>query len=475
VAEELGDLPLALTQAAAYVEATGCSLGRYLELFRGVRARLLRKGQPPEDYPHTVATTWSLVYDRVQGASPAAAELLSLLAFLDPGRVPLRLVREQAEHLPEMLAKTAADPLGLEEALSLLRRHALVEREGERLLVHRLVQMVVREHLGQEDSRYMAARAVAVVNAAFPFEWNDLATWAPSGEMLPHAFTATVHAAELDADTLEAAHLLHRAGLYLLRHGLLAEARQALERALEIKRKVLGTEEHPSAASSLAVLATVLEAQGELAGARRDLVRSLEIQRKVLGTEEHPSVASSLHELARVLQAQGELAEARRHLERSLEIKRKVLGTEEHSSVAASLHTLAIVLEGQGELAGARRHLEHSMEIKRKVLGTEEHPSVAASLHTLAGVLRAQGELAEARRHLERSLTIQATVYGTREHYNTAIAEASLGCLLLETGEREAGLEFLRHALAVFRKQLGLEHPRTRNLAAILQSQGITP
>lgn len=475
LAAELGDLPLALAQAAAYIESTGCDLGHYQGLFRRAQARLLGKGDPPEGYSRTVAATWSLAFDKVRRESPAAAELLSLLAFLDPSGVPLRLVREQAEHLPAVLAQIAADPLELDAAIGLLRRHALVEREGERLLVHRLVQMVVREHLGQEAARHMATRAVAAVKAAFPFDWHGLATWASSREMLPHALTATAHATKLGAGTVVAGHLLHRAGQYLHRHGLLAEARQALERALEVWKKVLGTEEHPDVAASLYELAKVLQALGELTEARRHLELFLEIKKEVLGTEEHPDVAISLTVLAIVLQAQGELAEARRHLERSLEIWREVLGSEEHLEMAASLHTLATVLHAQGELAEARRHLERSLEIAKKVLGTEEHPDVAASLHELARVLHAQGELAEAQQHCERSLAIKASVYGTREHYYTAMTEVLLGRVLLQTGEREAGLELLCHALAVYQKQLGAEHSYTRNLTAFLQSQGIAP
>ena len=84
LADELGDLPLALEQAAAYVEQTGRSLLGYLELFRERRQEVLARVEPPADYPATVATTWELAFQEVEEASPVAADLLRLMAFLAP-------------------------------------------------------------------------------------------------------------------------------------------------------------------------------------------------------------------------------------------------------------------------------------------------------------------------------------------------------------------------------------------------------
>ncbi|HYG63098.1 MAG TPA: tetratricopeptide repeat protein [Thermoanaerobaculia bacterium] len=272
---------------------------------------------------------------------------------------------------------------------------------------------------------------------------------------------AQVFGTELHPDVAISMHEL--AGV-LKEQGDLAGARQRLERSLEIQAQIFGTEAHPSVAASLHELAGVLEAQGDLPGARQRLERSLEIQAQVFGTEAHPSVAASLHELAGVLQAQGDLAGARQRLERSREIQAQVFGTEAHPSVATSLHSLAGVLQAQGDLAGAREKLERSLAIKVQVFGTEVHPSVAASLHELAGVLQAQGDLAGARQRLERSLEIQAQVYGTREHYLMAITEGNLGFLLLHQGEVQQGVELLVHAFTVFQGQLGSDHPYTRRL-----------
>ena len=91
LAGELGGLPLALEQAAAYVQASGDSLAGYLASFRQRRADLLGRGEPT-GYPETVATTWRLAFEDLQQAAPGAAGLLRLLAFCAPEAIPLRLL-----------------------------------------------------------------------------------------------------------------------------------------------------------------------------------------------------------------------------------------------------------------------------------------------------------------------------------------------------------------------------------------------
>jgi hypothetical protein len=91
LAEAVGGLPLALEQAAAYIEATGDSLAAYLASFHKRRADLLSRGQP-SGYTGTVAATWALAFTQVEHSEPGAAALLRLLAFCAPEAIPLRLL-----------------------------------------------------------------------------------------------------------------------------------------------------------------------------------------------------------------------------------------------------------------------------------------------------------------------------------------------------------------------------------------------
>ena len=85
LAAELGGLPLALEQAAAYMQATGTTLARYLALFRERQSDLLARGEAAGHREHVTATL-GLALTRLSQDTPAAAGLVRLLAFLAPSR-----------------------------------------------------------------------------------------------------------------------------------------------------------------------------------------------------------------------------------------------------------------------------------------------------------------------------------------------------------------------------------------------------
>ena len=91
LAIKLGQLPLALEQAAAYVQAAGGSLADYLALFQQRRLDMMVRGGPIE-YGKTVTTTWDLAFGRLEQSAPLAVGMLRLLAFCAPEAIPLRLL-----------------------------------------------------------------------------------------------------------------------------------------------------------------------------------------------------------------------------------------------------------------------------------------------------------------------------------------------------------------------------------------------
>ncbi len=149
--EELGDLPLALEQAAAYMVETGFALADYLTLFRTRRRELWSQQKPPAGYPATVGTTWAMAVDRLRTEEPRAVDLLNLCAFLAPEAIPRRLLTEHHAALPLDLGEAVADPLRLNRLLGALRRYSLVEVTGEALSFHRLVQAAARDALTPQD------------------------------------------------------------------------------------------------------------------------------------------------------------------------------------------------------------------------------------------------------------------------------------------------------------------------------------
>jgi hypothetical protein len=198
LAAALGDLPLALEQAAAYVEQTRTSLRDYLELFQERAGELLALGEPAH-YPHTVATTWTLALGQLRAETPAAEDLLAVCGFLAPDDIPRSLLVEHATVLPRRLRQAVTDRLTYDQMLGALGRYGLVTVTEDSLAVHRLVQAVIREGLDQQAKRQWATVAVRLVSAAFPDDTGyEVQAWPRCARLLPHALTSELWSKPVD-------------------------------------------------------------------------------------------------------------------------------------------------------------------------------------------------------------------------------------------------------------------------------------
>jgi tetratricopeptide (TPR) repeat protein len=381
LAEALGDLPLALEQAAAYLEETGTSPEEYCTLLQERALELLALGRPFGS-DHTTATAWTISLDRVEDRSPVSRDLLSLCAFLGPDYLPRTLLTDHPDVLPESLGIAVRDVLSFHEALGALRRYSLAMVTKEALGMHRLVQTVVRHSLTRDQQQLWAEAAVRLVLAAFPAEPADPDRWLAADPLLSHGLAATNHAQALNAASEATASLLNHAANYMWGRVKYSEARILLERALAIHEAQVGPD-HPSTARSLNNLAAVLHSQGDLHSAYTLLDRTLHINLDALGAD-HQDYAATLNNLAAVLQDQGDLDGARTHLERALAIRKAQLGPD-HPSTARSLNNLAAVLQDQGDLDGARTLLERALNVNVNSLGPG-HPRTVRSRKDLAAV-----------------------------------------------------------------------------------------
>ncbi len=498
LADVLGDLPLALEQAGAYVEATGMTLAEYLELFQSRRTELWDEEHPPLDYPHTVATTWSLAMERIGQESPASADLLSLCAYLGPDDIPRTLLSEREEHIPKPLSATVTDPLAMNKAVAVLRQYSLIEMTGDALSVHRLVQAVVRDRLPEEARRTWAEAAVRLVNSAFPFHSDDVRTWPQCSRLLPHALAAAGHAEALQVASETTMHLLNQAGLYLHGRAEFAEAKAAFERAPAIGEAAFGPD-HPNVAVLVNNLGLVLRDLGHLEGARAAYERALAIFEKAFGTD-HPNVATLVNNLGLALKDLGDLEGAQAAYERALAINEAAFGPDHHNvatlvnlgggglqdlddlagaraayeraltideaafgpdhpNVARDVNNLGLVLQDLGDLEGARAHFERALAIGEAAFGPD-HPNVALAVNNLEGVLRDLGDLEGARAAFERALAINEAAFGP-DHPNVALAVNNLGSVLRDLGDLEGARAHYKRALQIFREFLSEDHPNT--------------
>jgi hypothetical protein len=225
----LGWLPLALEQAGAYVRETRLPLSAYLDRLRQFPAMTLTKGNPRDRDPaDTVATTWQVSLERVQ-TTPGAVALLEVCAFLGPEEIPRDLVVQQLGAEIEEFAGLSDDPFALDETVASVRRYGLAKVSEHALVMHRLLQQVIRDRLDLDRRARRAAGALRLIRRVLPTDATNPEAWPTYARLLPHALAVTGHAQVLDIEPEATAWLLSEAGLYLLQRADHKQAHALLE------------------------------------------------------------------------------------------------------------------------------------------------------------------------------------------------------------------------------------------------------
>ena len=472
IVKEMDGLPLALDQAGAYIEETACGLSGYLDLYQTHRTKLLeRRGGTASDHPESVATTWAISFEKIEGANPAAAELLRFCAFLHPDEISEELFTEGALGLASTLQLLAADRFELNAAIEEILKYSLLRRDpsAKTLNIHRLVQAVLKDEMEDGVQRWWAECVVRTVNHALPNV--EFQTWVRYEKLFSQIQVSHTLIKAWGLEFPEASRLLDQAGEYLRERARFGEAESLCQRSLSIREKVFGFQ-HPDVATSFNHLARIFYSQGKYIEAEPLYLRAQEIQEKVLRAD-HPDVAMSLNDLAVLYKAQGKYIEAESLQLRAQEIREKVLEAD-HPDVALGLNNLAVLYKVQGKYTEAEPLYLWAREIREQVLGAD-HPDVAKSLGNLAGLYKAQGKYTEAEPLYLRSREILEQALGA-DHPDVATSLNNLAGLYQNQGKYAEAEPLHLRAREIQEKVLGADHPDVaaslNNLARLYKVQG---
>jgi Domain of unknown function (DUF4062)/Tetratricopeptide repeat len=456
LAGELGGLPLALEQAAAYIQATGDDLTGYLSSFRQRRADLLARGEPT-GYPETVATTWRVAFEDLQRAAPGAAGLLRLLAFCAPEAIPLRLLLQPrpgpagrlcAEVAP-VLAPLLEDELAAGDAIAALRRYSLISPPADgSVSVHRLVQAITVDQMSAELAMQWRQAAAALIEAAIPGDTNLPGAWPTFAALLPHAQAVL----ELTSDGM------WQIAQYLGHSGSYSAARDLFQVIAGAHRDddAYGAE-HKHTLAARANLARWTGEAGDAAGARDQFAALLPIEERVLGPE-HPEMLTTRASLARWTGMAGDAAGARDQYAALLPVRERVLGPE-HPETLTTRSNFARFTGQAGDAAGARDQGAALLPVRERVLGPE-HPETLTTRSDLASWTGWAGDAAGARDQFAALLPIEERVLGP-EHPYTLTARANLASWTGWAGDAAGARDQFAALLPVRERVLGPEHPYT--------------
>ncbi len=503
----LGGLPLALEQACAYMTAHGTPIEVYIKLFEEQQEELWKQEIPPKNYRSTIMTTWEMAFKQIQETQPAAKQLLNLFAFFGPDDIPISIIKTYSNDLPEALKKAVDNPIELEENLSAIYRYSLIERNGDFISFHRLVQDVIRTQLPKEQATNWVNIAVQIMKKAFPYDEYDMETWAICSQLLPHALATANHAEKYNTGLEKGAEIYQKTGEYLRGKAEYQRAGELVEHAINIRQEILGTN-HEKLAVSLDYLGEIRQEQANYSEALRlhNLARSIFESGEDLETNQgarnlgnlgrllytlsefekakayyeqalplynvtlkkgRADKASCLHGIGNLFQGQGEYKIAQKYIEEALVIRRTVLG-ENHPEIAMSLNDLGVLFRYKHDNEMSRRFFEEAFSIRLIIFG-ENHPDTAISLNNLGGIFFVQSEFENARKNYERAYTIDVLALG-ENHPSTAIDLSNIGTLLVEQSKYAEARGYLEKALLISEKAYGAKH---HDLIVILKNLAI--
>jgi tetratricopeptide (TPR) repeat protein len=468
LAQALGDLPLAMEQAAACIERTRMDFGGYLKRFETHWAELLAETKQTGDYPDSVEMTWEISFRQLQEEAPEAAALLNLLAFLGPDAIPRSMLRDGAAMLPDELATVAANDHLLDTALASLRTYSLIEDDGRLIGVHRLVGTLVRDRLGDGERATWAEAAIKMLAISFKFDSIDLLSWDRAAEQLPHALAASWHAEANNVAPRATVTVLDDAGRYLIKRAQYAEAKGLFERAMAIATTFYG-ESHPQVSAIANNLGRVHRLLGNVDEAKEHFQRSMQIDQATYG-ESDPRMAAVFNNYGVILQESGDAEGARQQFEWALEMYKQHYG-EDHPKVAAIINNLGYMKGASGDLAGGMQQFQEALGIAVAQLG-EDHPTVGAIRVNLGMLQRLSGDLQGAKANLERGLESLEASAGSM-HPSVARACGHLGATLQQMGMLGAARVHFERALQVDEAFYGPTHTniagRAMQLANVLR------
>src|SRR5262245_41364113 len=427
LAAQLGDLPLAIAQAAGFMADTGMPADEFLVLLR-TRAGQLLAQEVPGSYPRSLAAATGLLADRLARQDPAAAELASLCAFLAPEPIPESLLTAAVSVLPGELAARAADPLAWRQTLAQMTRQSLARIDHRGLQMHRLTQAILRERLTPAQAAATRKYAEALLAASNPGDMPNPVKWPRWARLTPHVLAADLAATDSPALRELAGHTCW----YLIERGDIRAAHDLANRLRQQWCDRLG-EDHEHTLAAAHFLAWALLEMGRYAESR-DLNRdTLGRRRRILG-QDHPETLYSAHNLAITLRKLGDIEAARDLNQDTLDRHRRVLG-QDNPNTLRSATILAIDLRELGEVQAARDLDQDTLDRRRRVLGPD-HPDTLRSAHDLAIDLRELGEVQAARDLDQDTLDRRRRVLGP-DHPDTLRSATNLAIDLRELGEAD--------------------------------------
>jgi|GEM_PF-1865706 len=435
LAEQAGDLPLALCQAAAFVaQHPGTGFREYRQQLADEIDRHATSG----DSGRTIAATWTMAMRRASAAAPLSAEIMSVLSYL--AEMPL----------PEDVLETLGQPADVAHALDSLAAYRIIDLNGSGITTHRLVLAAART-ADSRPAEHRAAAATLLDSVISPDPLADTDDWPRWRTLIPHieALTARLPAEEQSARSV---HLRERFASFLQGQGNVTRAIAILESVVADAERTFGRQ-HPDTLDYTANLAQAYVAAARISPALAILEDLVPRYLETLGPA-HSDTLVIRAVLANAYRLRG-------HLDTAAELLEQVIADADGTTfdVETGRTQLAAAYTDAGRLDEAIALLRQVYARQCLTLGSTKLPTLVTR-HNLARVLREAGQTDEAMSELRAVLAIQSAAFGVNNP-NTLTTRGNLALTEQALGQIDAAIADFDALLLDTQEALGQEHPAT--------------
>ncbi|MFD4600903.1 FxSxx-COOH system tetratricopeptide repeat protein [Streptomyces sp. NPDC058464] len=469
LAQELGDLPLAIEQAAAWQAVTGMAVDEYLGLIREKIAELMLELVPSPDYPMSVAAAWDVSLRQLEQRNPAALQLLQVCSFFAPEPISRSLFNNSRSTIAPELDEALRHPIRLGRAIREINVYALarIEHRHDTIQLHRLVQAVLVNRMSPQQQADMRHGAHLLLADANPNSPSSRELWPRYQQLLPHI--AVSRAVECDSPWVRG--LIRGVVEFLYYWGDHDGAVSMAREALDVWTAKFGAEDQQTLEMAK-WLAYLLRMVGEYEEAAAMMQRTADTYIRVAG-EDDEGTLDALIQLTSGLRLRAEMAQG-------LEINRSVydrclraFGDDDPATLRAA-HSLGVGLRLMGLYQEAREYDTETARLRTLALG-ENHLDTLNTLSNLSIDIRETGDYPGAVTHQEDVYARYIATYG-EDNPSTVSCARVLAVCRRRAGDHDGAVQLGELALSKFQNRYGADHPdaiaSAANLVVDLRQDG---
>jgi tetratricopeptide (TPR) repeat protein len=443
----LGDLPLALSQASAYIAKTKITITKYISYYSDKSQQLLAKKDENSTYPYTVLTTWTITIEHIKKSYPQVEKLLQACIYVTNQLIPRKIIIDWLKY------ELMEDELTANEILGELAQYSLIVLDEQALSLHALVQKAIQLNFATFNETKIVKRLLKVINTVYPpLEDSSSQAISQRGLLIPHLSKAIDHAKKIKGSNnienesklgVVLGTALFNLGYAYKERSNYQEAIAKYQESLIVHKQAYGSI-HPDIAATLNSLGMVYHEIDKL----NEALNCYQESKRIYEQFPHRKIemADVWVNIGNIYADKGEWDSALYYLNKGLEIRKDIHGIQA-PKYADTLNDIANIYWEKREYQAALKSYQQFLQISIQAYG-ELSADVAMAYANIGALYIYIDEYIKAEENLKKALQLRIGFYGEK-HADVAVVYNSLASLSLKAKNYPYAIYYYQKALTI--------------------------